>query len=172
MNDCDIDYGSYFETCIAKQHMWDLRFMRLAKEVASWSSCYKPDRHVGAIITKQHRILTTGYNGAPSDVLPCRDRKECIRDKDGIKSGEKLEHCYAVHAEQNAIAQAARQGLSLENATLYCTHQPCSICAKLAINSGIKRIVYSKNYPDEFTKALLDEANISLERIEENEYER
>ena len=150
---------------MATQAIWDERFMRVANEVGSWSSCWKENRHVGAVIVKNNRILATGYNGAPSGVLPCRDRERCLRDEENIKSGERLEVCYAVHAEQNAIAQAAKQGLNIDGATLYCTHQPCSICAKLAINSGIKRFVYSNSYPDKFTKTLCDQANIELSKI-------
>jgi len=142
---------------------WDKRFMELTYAVAEWSSCYKANRHVGAIIVKDNRILTTGYNGAPQGVQTCRDKGECMREKLGIASGTRHELCYAVHAEQNAILQAARLGISLKGATLYCTHQPCVICAKMIINSGITRIVYKEGYPDEFSMQLLNQAGVQVD---------
>lgn len=140
--------------------------MELTEQVASWSSCYKSDRQVGAIIVKNKRILTTGYNGAPEGVKSCKERGECLRMKNDIASGTRLELCYAVHAEQNAIVQAARLGIVLEGATLYCTHQPCVICAKMIINAGINRIVYKDGYPDEFSVQLLNEAGVSLQQYD------
>jgi dCMP deaminase len=116
---------------------------------------------------RNKRILTTGYNGAPSGIKTCVERGECMRVRLGIPSGQQAQLCYAVHAEQNAIVQAAKIGVSLEGATLYVTHQPCSICAKLIINAGIRRVVYKYGYPDEFSIALLNEAGISLEKYEE-----
>lgn len=142
---------------------WDKRFMELTEQVATWSSCYNRNRQVGAIIVKNKRILTTGYNGAPQGVESCKDRGECLREKLGIESGTRHELCYAVHAEQNAIIQAARLGIVLEGATLYCTHQPCVICAKMIINAGITRIVYKQGYPDEFAMQLLKEADVVVE---------
>lgn len=141
---------------------WDKRFMDLCQVVSSWSSCYRDNRQVGAIITKNKRILTTGYNGAPSGITSCVEKGECLRDKLGIKSGTQAELCYGVHAEQNAIIQAARIGVSIEGATLYCTHRPCSICAKMIINSGISRVVFKYDYPDEFASKLFDEAGIEV----------
>ncbi|MCI7769536.1 MAG: dCMP deaminase family protein [Eubacteriales bacterium] len=143
---------------------WDKRFMEMANVVSTWSSCYRTGRQVGAVITKNKRILTTGYNGAPSGVKSCVEKGECMRDILKIPSGTRAELCYAVHAEQNAIIQAAKLGVSLEGATLYCTHQPCSICAKMIVNSGIKRVVYREGYPDDFAKRILDEADILVER--------
>ena len=141
---------------------WDKRFMELTEQVAGWSSCFQQERHVGAIIVKNKRILTTGYNGAPQGVESCRDRGECIRKKLGIESGTRHELCYAVHAEQNAIIQAARLGIVLEGATLYCTHQPCVICAKMIINAGIERVVYKEGYPDDFALQLFKEAKVEI----------
>ena len=92
---------------------------------------------------------------------------ECLRDKLGIASGTRMETCYAVHAEQNAIVQAAKLGVSIDGATLYCTHQPCSMCCKMIINSGIKRVVYKEGYPDPFTLELFAEAGVQLEKYEE-----
>ncbi len=145
---------------------WDSRFMQMAKLVATWSSCYKDDRQIGAIVVRNKRILTTGYNGAPSGVTSCKERQECIRIKRGIKSGTMQEVCYAVHAEQNAIIQAAKLGISLQDATMYCTHQPCSICAKMIINSGIQRVVFEQGYPDEFSMQMFGEAGIKVEKYE------
>lgn len=144
---------------------WDARFMSIAKEIATWSSCIRPSRQVGAIITRDRRILATGYNGAPAHIKTCVERNECMRTTKHIASGTCQEVCYAIHAEQNAILQAAKLGISIEGATLYCTHQPCSICAKQIINSGITRVVYAEGYPDEFAQTLLNEANISLEKF-------
>lgn len=144
---------------------WDYRFMEMAKLVATWSSCYQPNRQVGAVIVKDKRILTTGYNGASSGIISCKEKGECLRKKLGIASGTRAEVCYAVHAEQNAIVQAAKLGVSVQGATIYVTHQPCSICAKMIINSGIERIVYEQGYPDEFTLQLFGECGIKVERF-------
>ena len=146
---------------------WDERFMQLAETVASWSSCYQENRHVGAVVVKDKRILTTGYNGAPSGIESCAERGECLRRVRNIASGTMQEVCYAVHAEQNAIIQAAKLGVSLEGAVMYVTHQPCVICAKMIINSGISRIVYSEGYPDEFSMELLKEAGVVIERMDD-----
>ena len=146
---------------------WDKRFMELTEQVATWSSCFKEDRQVGAVIVRNKRILSTGYNGAPEGVKSCKEKGECIRLTNGIQSGTHLEMCYSVHAEQNAIVSAARLGVSLEGATLYCTHQPCVICAKLIVNAGIKRVVYKEGYPDQFAVEVLNEANVELDRYEE-----
>ena len=144
------------------QLKWDQRFMELAKNVSSWSSCVRAGRQVGAVIVKDKRILTTGYNGAPSGVKTCKDRGYCLRDKLNIPSGTRAEMCYAIHAEQNAVIQAAKMGISVEGATIYVTHQPCSVCTRILINAGIKRIVYAQEYPDAFSLELLNEAGIEL----------
>ena len=140
--------------------------MEVADLVASWSSCFQENRQVGAVIALNKRILTTGYNGASSRVKSCKERGVCLRRELGIPSGTRHEVCYATHAEQNAIIQAARLGLSVDGATLYCTHQPCVICAKMIINSGIKRIVYREGYPDEFSLQLLGEAGVQIEKCD------
>ncbi len=144
---------------------WDKRFMDLAQTIANWTSCYQPNRKVGAIIVKNKRIVTTGYNGAPSGHLSCVEKGECMRRNADIPSGMQQELCYAIHAEQNAIVQAAKLGVPIEGATIYCTHQPCSICSKLIINSGIVRIVYMNPYPDELAVEMLNEVGIKLERF-------
>ncbi len=147
-----------------KSEKWDNRFMDVARLVAGWSSCCRENRQVGCVIVKNKRILTTGYNGAPSGVENCKERGSCMRDELKIPSGKELEKCYATHAEQNALIQAARQGVSVEGATVYCTHQPCAICSKLMINAGIVRIVYGESYPDGFSLELLKEACVVLDK--------
>ena len=146
---------------------WDARFMELADTISGWASCYKPDRKIGAVIVKNKRIVTTGYNGAPAGIKTCVERGECLRQKLGIASGTRAELCYAVHAEQNAIIQAARLGSSIDGATLYCTHQPCSMCAKMIINSGIRRVVYENGYPDEFSLEFFRETGVTIEKFKE-----
>ncbi|MDD3243872.1 MAG: cytidine/deoxycytidylate deaminase family protein [Eubacteriales bacterium] len=148
---------------MAQWNKWDHRFMEMADLVATWSSCFQPNRQIGAVIVREKRILTTGYNGAPAGVRSCKEKGECLRRVRNIPSGQMAEFCYAIHAEQNAIIQAARMGISLEGATLYCTHQPCSICSKMIVNAGIKRIVYRYPYPDEFALQIIGEAGIAIE---------
>lgn len=146
---------------------WDKRFMELTRLVGSWSSCFQPGRHVGAIIVRDKRVMTTGYNGAPSGIQNCMEKGECLRRKLNIPSGTKQEICYAVHAEQNAIIQAAKYGINVNGATLYCTHQPCVICAKMIINAGIARVVYAEGYPDAFSLQLFREAGTVIEKYSE-----
>ena len=141
---------------------WDKRFMDMAKMVGSWSSCFQENRQIGAVIVRNKRIITTGYNGAPAGVMSCVERGECLRRKLNIPSGTQHELCYAIHAEQNAIIQAAKLGISIEGATLYCTHQPCVICAKMIVNSGISRVVYGAGSPDEFARKIFDLAGVEL----------
>ena len=143
---------------------WDVRFMEMAKLVSSWASCFQPNRKIGTVIVKNKRVLTTGYNGAPAGIKTCVERGECLRKKLGIPSGTQHELCYAIHAEQNAIIQAAKLGVSIEGATLYCTHQPCVICAKMIVNSGITRVVYEQGYPDSFAVEMLNEGGVELVR--------
>lgn len=147
---------------------WDDRFMEMAYQVSKWSSCYRSGRQVGAVIVKDKRIMTTGYNGAPAGLKSCVEKQECMRDKLHIASGTRAELCYAVHAEQNAIIQAAKLGINIDDSILYCTHQPCSLCSRMIINVGIKRIVYAQGYPDDFSMQLIREANIKLEKYDEN----
>ena len=146
---------------------WDSRFMEMAHVVASWSSCFQENRQVGAVITRDKRILTTGYNGAGCGITSCKERGECLRRKLNIPSGTRAEVCYAVHAEQNAIIQAAKLGLAVDGATLYCTHQPCVICAKMIINSGIKRVVYKEGYPDEFSLEMFKQSGVTIEKFDD-----
>ena len=141
---------------------WDERFMNLAETVAEWSSCYQSNRHVGAVVVRDKRILTTGYNGAPSGIESCAERGECLRRVKNITSGTMQEVCYAVHAEQNAIIQAAKLGVSLEGATIYVTHQPCVICTRMIINSGIKTVIFKNGYPDEFALQLFAQSDVKI----------
>ena len=145
---------------------WDKRFMDVACLVGSWSSRIRENRQVGAVITKNHRILATGYNGAPAGVKNCVERGECLRDKLGIKSGTMLEMCYGMCAEQNAIAQAAKLGICVDCGTIYVTHRPCPVCTRMIINAGIKRIVYKDDYPNDFSLSLIKEAGIELDHFE------
>ncbi len=148
---------------------WDKRFMELTRLVGTWSSCYQPGRHVGAIIVKDKHVVATGYNGAPSGIRSCVEKGECLRRKMEIPSGTRQEICYAVHAEQNAIVQAAKYGIAIQGATLYCTHQPCVICAKIIINAGIVRVVYEEGYPDPFSLKLFEEAGTTIEKFSREE---
>lgn len=156
---------------MTNQRKWDIRFLNMAEHVSKWSSCFQENRQVGAVVVKGKRIVTTGYNGAPSGVKTCKEKQECLRCKQQIKSGTQLEVGYAVHAEQNAIIQAARLGIAIDECTLYCTHQPCTICAKMIINAGIKRVVYRFGYPNEFSLELFRESGVEIEKLEYSEDE-
>ena len=149
---------------MAKFDKWDHRFIEMVNLVAQWSSCFQENRKIGAVIVKNKRVLTTGYNGAPANTLSCVEKGECLRRKLNIPSGTRHELCYAIHAEQNAIIQAAKYGINVNGATLYCTHQPCVICAKMIINAGISRVVYKNGYPDDFSLKLFEEANVRVEK--------
>jgi dCMP deaminase len=108
---------------------------------------------------RDKRLLSTGYNGAPRGTAHCLD-VGCLRDQLGVPSGERHELCRAIHAEQNAIIQAAVHGVAIEGATLYCTHRPCILCAKMLINCGVKEIHFLEGYPDELSSALFAEAGV------------
>jgi dCMP deaminase len=141
---------------------WDEYFMAIAETVATRSTCLR--RHVGAILVRDRNILSTGYNGAPSGLEHC-GVVGCLREQRHIPSGQQSELCRGVHAEQNAVVQAARHGIRLDGATLYATTQPCVTCAKILINAGVVEIVYRDPYPDELSAQLLDEAGIRMRRI-------
>ncbi len=141
---------------------WDEYFMTITKTVAKRSTCLR--RHVGAILVKDKRILATGYNGAPSGLKHCEE-VGCLRQNAGIPSGERHELCRGLHAEQNAIIQAAYHGISIAGATLYCTNKPCIICTKMLINAGIKKIVYEQGYQDDLADSMLAEAGIEEEIV-------
>jgi dCMP deaminase len=138
---------------------WDQYFLSIAKLVSTRSTCMR--RRVGAVVVKNKQILTTGYNGAPSGITHC-DKVGCLREELGVPSGQRHELCRALHAEQNAFLQAARHGISLEGGMLYITTQPCSICAKMIINVGIKKIIIEGEYPDELALKFLEEAGVEM----------
>jgi dCMP deaminase len=138
---------------------WETYFMDIARLVASRSTCMR--RSVGAVIVKDKRILSTGYNGAPSGLAHCLDIG-CLREKLGVASGQRHELCRGIHAEQNAIIQAAYHGFSIKNARLYCTNLPCAICTKMIINAGICRIYYQEGYADELSLTMLGEAGVEV----------
>ncbi len=142
---------------------WDEYFMQMAELTAKRSTCLR--RQVGAIIVKDKHIIATGYNGAPKGLPHCEELGGCYREKLGIPSGERHELCRALHAEQNAIIQAATLGQSIEGATIYVTHQPCIICAKMIINAGIGRIVVRNGYPDKMSEDMVKEANLEIEML-------
>lgn len=142
---------------------WDEYFMDITRRVATRSTCLR--RAVGAILVHDKRIIASGYNGGPSGLAHCLDIG-CLREKLGIPSGQQHELCRGIHAEQNAIIQAARYGVSIEGAVLYCTTQPCTQCTKMLINAGITEIVYAEGYPDDLACELLDESGIVVRRFE------
>lgn len=145
---------------------WEDYFMRITHLVAERSTCLR--RKVGAILVKDRHILSSGYNGVPSGLSHC-EQAGCIREKMAIPSGERHELCRGLHAEQNAIIQAALYGTQIEGATLYSTHLPCILCAKMLINARIKEIIYEEGYPDPLASEMLNEAGIPMtKRVSED----
>ncbi len=142
-----------------KRLTWNAYFMQIASLVAQRSTCIR--RKVGAVIVRDKHILTTGYNGAPKGLPHCTDIG-CLREQLGIPSGERVEICRGIHAEQNALVQAARFGVSLEGGVLYCTTQPCVTCSKLLINAGISKIFYLEAYADKMGEEMLATAGVEL----------
>ncbi|MFH1867937.1 MAG: cytidine/deoxycytidylate deaminase family protein [Candidatus Omnitrophota bacterium] len=145
-----------------KRPDWDHYFLELAHLASKRSTCLR--RKVGAVVVKDKHILSTGYNGAPKNIIHCEEAG-CLRSKLKIPSGQRHELCRGLHAEQNAIIQAALHGVSLSGATLYCTNLPCSICAKMIINSGVKNIISIKGYPDDMAEDFLKAADIKIKYI-------
>lgn len=144
-----------------KRPDWDEYFMEMAALTARRSTCLR--RQVGAVIVQNKHIIATGYNGAPRGLAHCGDLEGgCLRQQLGVPSGERHELCRALHAEQNAIIQAAALGNSIEGGTIYITHQPCVICAKMIINAGIQRIVVQEGYPDQMSVDILAEAGLKI----------
>ena len=140
----------------------DEYFMNIAEVVATRSTCLR--NQVGAVIVRDKRIISTGYNGAPRNLEHCLDIG-CIRDQENIDSGTRHEICRAVHAEQNAIIQAALHGVSTRGATIYCTHQPCVLCAKMIINAHIIRVVFKHAYPDDMALEFFSEAGVEVVNV-------
>lgn len=149
-----------------KRPSWDEYFMGMAKLTSKRSTCLR--RKVGAVIVKDKHIIATGYNGAPRGLSHCAELGGCLREELNVPSGQRHELCRALHAEQNAIIQAATLGQSIEGASIYITHQPCSICSKMIINAGIDRIVVDEGYPDELATNLLEEAGIKVVKLDLN----
>lgn len=145
---------------------WDEYFLKLVFEVSKRSTCLR--RAVGAIIVKDRRILATGYNGVPSGLRHCEETG-CLREQLGVPSGQRHEICRGLHAEQNAIIQAARYGIDIEGSSIYITTEPCSVCAKMLINAGIKEIVFATAYPDKLSEELLGETDILIRCVEYSE---
>ncbi len=138
---------------------WDDYFIQMTKLTATRSTCLR--RHVGAVLVKDTRVIATGYNGAPAGVTHC-EITGCLRQKLEIPSGERHELCRGLHAEQNAIIQAALYGTSTEGTILYCTTKPCSICTKMIINAKISKIVYEEHYNDALADELLKDTEIRV----------
>ena len=138
---------------------WDEYFMDITFLVAKRATCNR--RQVGAILVKDKRILSTGYNGAPMGLAHCLD-VGCLREKNNIPSGERHELCRGLHAEQNAIIQAAYHGVSVKDSVLFCTNLPCVICLKMIINAGIKKVVYKDGYADELSRKMIEESGIEF----------
>jgi dCMP deaminase len=141
---------------------YDHYFMEMAHVVSKRSTCLR--RKVGAILVKDKHILSTGYNGAPKGLSHCSDLG-CLREDLNVPSGERHELCRGLHAEQNAIIQAAVFGVSIKESVLYCTNTPCVVCVKMLINAGVKEIVYSGDYPDDLAKKILNESNIKIRNL-------
>ncbi len=142
-----------------KRPSWDKYFMDITRLVATRSTCLR--RQVGALLVKERNILATGYNGVPSGITHC-DAGGCLRERLNVPSGERHELCRGLHAEQNAIIQAARHGININGATLYCTTMPCIICSKMIINAGVNRVVYAEGYADELAREMIAEAAIEV----------
>ena len=136
--------------------------MEITRLVAKRATCLR--RQVGAVLVMDKRLLATGYNGAPSGLAHCLE-VGCLRKKNNIPSGERHELCRGIHAEQNAIIQAAFHGVRIQGATLYCTNLPCVICTKMIINAGIKEIIYENGYADDLTREMLLEARIPVRQF-------
>ena len=147
------------ETKRQQRPSWDVYFMNLTPYIATRSTCIR--RQVGALIVKDKQIVSTGYNGAPRGVRHCYETG-CLRQELGIPSGERHELCRSIHAEANALMQAARNGVSTNGAYIYCTDEPCSLCMKMMINAGIRRIFYTHAYPDKLSKSLAKETGIEV----------
>ena len=142
---------------------WDEYFMEMAKLAARRSTCLR--RQVGAVIVQDKHVIATGYNGAPKGIPHCAELGGCYREQNNIPSGERHELCRALHAEQNAIIQAATYAQGIDGATIYITHQPCVICAKMIINAGIERIVVDDGYPDDMAVDILEEAGLRIVKL-------
>jgi len=142
--------------------------MEIARLVARRSTCLR--RQVGAVLVKDKNVLATGYNGTPSGISHCGDT-QCLREAQQVPSGQRHELCRGLHAEQNAIIQAAKHGVNISGATLYCTNSPCVICSKMIINAGIEKVLYLEGYPDELSRQMLEEAGVEVSLVAETSSE-
>jgi dCMP deaminase len=149
-----------------KRPSYDEYFMEMAYLAASRSTCLR--RHVGAVLVKDKHVLSTGYNGPPKGMKHC-DETGCLRQKLHVPSGERHEICRGLHAEQNAIIQAAVFGISIKKSILYVTDTPCVVCAKMLINAGVKEIVYDGEYPDDLAMEMLSESEIILRKFKKDD---
>lgn len=138
---------------------WEEYFMSIARQVAMRSTCLR--RQVGCVIIIEKRIVSTGYNGAPSGLPHCED-VGCVRESSGVASGERHELCRGLHAEQNAIIQAAMHGTAVRGGTVFCTHKPCILCTKMLINAGARRVYYAEGYEDTMSDEMAREAKMEL----------
>ena len=138
----------------------DEYFLKIASVVAERATCHR--HNVGAVAVRDKHILATGYNGAPSGLKDCLELG-CLRDEMGIPSGERHEICRGIHAEQNVIIQASLHGVSIDGSTIYCTHTPCNLCAKMLTNAKIKRFVSFGKYNDNSFVDLFREAGIEID---------
>ncbi len=141
---------------------WDTYFLNITRQVATRSTCLR--RHVGAILVRDRRILATGYNGAPRGLSHCTEAG-CLREQRNVPSGERHELCRGLHAEMNVFLQAASFGVTTEDSTLYATVYPCSLCAKMAINAGVVRVVTAGDYPDPLAKEIFAEAEVEIDVV-------
>jgi len=140
----------------------DTYFMRMAELASTRSTCLR--RQVGAVVVKEKRVLSTGYNGAPRGLKHCEE-VGCVREKNGVESGTRHELCRGVHAEQNAVIQAAYFGVSIKDASIYTTNFPCVLCAKILINAGIREVVFKDEYVDELSHSILNESGVTVRRV-------
>lgn len=138
---------------------WDQYFMDITAVVAKRSTCLR--RRVGAILVKDKRILTSGYNGAPVGLKHCLEIG-CLREQMGVPSGERHELCRGLHAEQNVVIQAAVHGIAIRDSICYSTHQPCLLCAKILINAGVRKVIFQGDYPDPLALETFSEAEVEL----------
>ena len=159
----DIDFPKGEDMEQLHRPSWDEYFMTLANQVATRTTCVR--RGVGCVLVRDKRILATGYNGAPTGLRHCYETG-CLRQQLNVPSGQNHELCRALHAEQNALIQAARYGISVEGATLYVNTQPCVLCAKMIINAGIVEVVYQNPYPDELAMSMLEESGMRIRVFE------
>ena len=141
----------------------DVYFSEIADLVSTRSTCLR--NTVGAVIVKDSKILSTGYNGAPKGLPHCDELGGCMRNRLGVKSCERHELCRGLHAEQNAIIQAAFHGVSVKGAKMYCTTRPCSICTKMIINAGITEVIFMEEYRDDLAKELVDQSTLVLRQV-------